>query len=129
MSDQLLAQMLASINALRADLTDHIHEEDSELRDLKKKAEERAKVADERHLEILNAIQTINIVEALPKDNNGKPDIVGHRNEHEGHRRRTDWIMDFFLGILKDGGKYAFGAFSLWALYHLWQAFLMGPKP
>lgn len=127
MSDPLLAEMLGAINALRAELTAHIHEEDSELKAIQQRGEDRAKVADARHTEILNAIQAINIVDALPKNTEGKPDVHGHRQEHEGRRRRTDWIKDFFLGMAKDGGKYAFGAFAAWSIYHLWIAFLQGP--
>lgn len=127
-TNKMMVVVLETVNSLRDDLRDHIKLEDAELMELRKAAESRNQKADERHEELLQALNKVNIVDALPKNTEGNPDVHGHRLEHERSRRRYDWIRDYALGLVKDGSKYLLGGFAIWALINLWQAFLQGPK-
>ena len=124
-TNKLLAAVLDTVNSLRDDLKDHIKEEDAELVEIRKSSEQRHLAAEARHLELIDELRKINIVEALPRDEDGKPDIKGHRNEHEHHRRRWDGVREFSVDLLKGGLKYSFAVGGLWIVYTLWQAFIV----
>lgn len=127
-TNKLIAVVLESVNSLRNDLKDHISAEDSELKEIRKSADERSNKADLRHTELLEALNKINIVDALPKTSEGKPDIHGHRSDHELSRRRWDGLKSWVISLLKDGSKYLLGGLALWVLFNLWQAFVQGLK-
>jgi hypothetical protein len=119
MSDPLIAEILKSVNALAAELRSHVGDEMSHIRAYNERAEE-------RHSEIIALIATVNVVDALPKVD-GKPDIHGHRNDHEVRkeagitwRRRFDTIT---TAIMVMAATSTFG----WAVFALWKAFLQGP--
>ncbi len=136
MSDPMLAEVLRAVNDLRGDLKGHRDElqahitaETVDLKEMKDAAAARAKLADDRHLEILAAINHVNIVEALPKTRDGKPDVFGHRDDHETRMALSVERVAFIKDLIKGGIKTGLGLFVLWAGYALWQAFLLGPKP
>ena len=115
MSD-ISVEVLRAVNDLRDELRDHIKAEDGDLKRMRENAEDRSRIADERHREILAALAVVNIVEALPKDITGKPDVAGHRNDHEVRRDRTRWIE----GIGRDGVKWAIVAVALFVADATW---------
>ena len=131
------AEILRAVNNLRETvesnhrevngaLRGHMEDEEEEIKEIRKQGEERAKLADQRHTEIMAAINAVNIVDALPKAD-GKPDIHGHRNDHETRiedsktwRRRFDLVtatlmVSATVGVL------------LWLGRLAWVGFLQGP--
>ena len=129
MSDPMLVEVLRAVNNLTEKVEGHIADETSDIKKMREQAEARSKLADERHAEILQALSAVNIVEALPKMRDGKPDVVGHRNDHETRMAATAERIDFIKDLIKGGIKAGLWLFLLWAGVALWQAFLLGPKP
>lgn len=141
MSEAIMTEVLRAVNGLRdefvalrgevvgvrAALTSHIGEETDELKDMKTASQDRGKVADDRHAEIVALIQSVNIVAALPKTKDGKPDIFGHCEEHEdGRDRRQTWrrrLDTVTTAILVSASLGALG----WVGTIIWRAFLVGP--
>ena len=124
----MLAEVLRAVNDLRGEVKAHIDDETSDIKEMKVAAVARAALADARHTEILNAISDINIVEALPKTRDGKPDVMGHRDDHETRMAATTERIAFIKDLIKGGIKAGLGLFLLWAGVALWHAFLQGPK-
>ena len=137
MSDaSMLSELLRAVNDLRSEITTHVKSEADDLTEIRKKVQDRADIADAqfrmsdvRHKEVMDMLEKINIVEALPKTRDGRPDVFGHRDDHETRMAAVKERMDFTKDLLKGGIKAAAGIFLLWAAIQLWQAFLLGPKP
>ena len=128
MSDQLLAEVLRAVNDLGGELRTHITDETDDLKQMRKASEERGRVADDRHAELVALIHSINIVEALPKYD-GKPDVHGHRNDHETRMKAGEaWRKRYETIITAVIGSISIGVIA-WIGSVVWRAFLMGPKP
>ena len=98
MEDPILSQILGSLNRIEgkvdanhrdvnARLSGHMEREEDELRDITKAIEEDRKRAEELHRAMLDEIKRIgskaDVTDAFLLDRYGKPDLVGHRNDHE----------------------------------------------
>lgn len=54
-------------------------------------------------------------------------DPVGHRKHHEAVIQAAEDKAEFWKTMRTELGKYGLVAFTGWAIYYLWQAFLQGP--
>lgn len=57
MSDPLLAEILAAVNAVRADLASHMHDEENELVEIRENAQRNREESEKRHAALLEAIK------------------------------------------------------------------------
>ena len=102
------------------------------LQHLEDKIDRNAEAAERRHSALIDSITAymghVELVEqAFLKDQQGRPDFVGHHADH--HQRKTfgDWLRkqkDDALGQVMRGAMYSVFIFIL---YTLWDAFLKGP--
>ena len=87
MTDDLGAQILASVNHMDTKLTAHMADEGKELAEMKHNLDEWRKAAELRHDSLVSSLgsfmEKADVTAAFPRNKNGKPDLDGHCNHHE----------------------------------------------
>lgn len=64
----------------------------------------------------------------FPRDDDGRPDTLGHRRYHESLIRRNEERTAFLRKMTFELTKWGLIGFAIWSLRELWIAFLKGPK-
>ena len=131
MTDDLATQILASVNSMRAALTDHIASEDNEIQSIKDDLQEWRYAAEHRHAELIKSLESwtskMDVTSAFLHVE-GKPDLMGHKNDHLTRLQFDEWTQkvkqEVFVNTLKVGTV----GLMTWLLFIVWKAFIEGPK-
>jgi hypothetical protein len=142
MTDELGAQVLGLITHMDTKLTAHMADEGKELASMKEDLHKWRIAAEKRHNEAIAAsdkrhaalIQSLDSWTAKMDMSSaflhvdGKPDLIGHKDDHLTRKQFADEIDD----LKRNTRKIVVGAGTVSALsglfYLLWEALLRGPK-
>jgi hypothetical protein len=69
------------------------------------------------------------IMLGFPKDENGDPDILGHRNYHEALIEQSKARTEYWQKLTFELSKWGLLGLLAWMVHEMWSAFLRGPKP
>lgn len=138
MTDELGTQVLQTVNQMRADLSAHANGEEDDIRDIrveiagiKGDLNEWRLAAEKRHTELVNSIMSyVDSTNEMRKafiHVEGKPDFIGHKDDHLTRKQFADWTDDVRKDIIKNTLKVGVLGLLSWVGYILWEAFLRGP--
>jgi hypothetical protein len=131
-TDDLAAQILASVNSMRGELTRHMEEEGTEIQSLKDELQEWRFAAEKRHSELMKSLDSwtnkMDFSDAFVKDAHGNPLLAEHCDEHLSSKEFRTEVADIKRHVRKIGVTGAVMGFFTWAGYILWAAFIKGPQ-
>jgi hypothetical protein len=69
----------------------------------------------------------LNALDAFPEDDDGRPDVSGHRHFHEALIEQSKARAEFWRKMTFELAKWGLIGFAAWSLRELWLAFIHGP--